>query len=355
MNTRSSQSLALIIPAHNEAQIIAATLRQARQYVTAPNIYVVDDGSRDKTAQIARKFTHNVVRHPINLGKGSAINTALDTWHLPEKYAYIMPLDADTTLTPNFFKAIHAFFKQDVHQDYVCLNGRVVARQKNWLTAYRIWEYEIAQTIHKTAQSIIGGIVISPGCATVYRSAVFKKVQFPTHSLAEDMDLTFTIHRKRLGKIGFVSQAEVITQDPSNLSDYINQIDRWYTGLWHNIRHHNVPWEGQMLDFEVALLATEALFSGLLYISFLVLLPLSLTTNIRLFLIPLIIDMCLFILPTVLYTAIRRRVNRMVIYLGHFYFLRLISSVIFLRSFVKVMFDYHRTMRWFSPHRYQLT
>ncbi|OGV96622.1 hypothetical protein A2W24_01520 [Microgenomates group bacterium RBG_16_45_19] len=354
MANRLRNPIAVIIPAHNEAAIIHTTIKQLLHYLPRHQIYVVDDGSSDGTASIAQKLVPHVISHAKNMGKGAAINTAIKRWRLLQKYPYIMPLDADTTISPNFFPAILAFFDQDIHQNFACANGRVVAYQKNWITAYRMWEYEIGQTIHKAAQSILGGIVVSPGCATVYRSSVFRQFKFPTHSLAEDMDLTFTIHRRHLGKIGFISQAEVITQDPSTLIDFIHQVDRWYTGLWQNICKHNLPWEGQMLDFEIALLATEALFSGFLYLCLIVLLPLSFSIDIRLFIIPLAIDICFFILPTLIYTSIRRRVKRMIIYLGHFYLLRTLSSLIFIKCFFKVMFDQQPAFGWFSPRRYQL-
>lgn len=352
---RSDQNqIAVIVPAHNEAKIIKGTLKNLRVHLAATHIYVVDDGSSDATAKLAKHYTKNVYRHRSNRGKGAAINSALQKWSLPKKYSLIMTLDADTRLTANFIPSMKAYFKRDLASIYICANGRVTTPLTNWLTAYRVWEYEIGQSIHKQAQAILGGIIVCPGCATVYRSALFKTVSFPTQAMAEDMDLTFMIHRQHLGKIGYVDQAEVITQDPRSLPDFIKQINRWYAGLWQNIIKHHVPWGGQMLDLEVALLASEALFSGLLFLSFFVLLPLSLTTDSHLFLLPFLIDICLFIIPTVIFTATRRHTKRIYLYLGHIYLLRLFSSLIFVISFFRVMFDQHTNMRWFSPQRYQL-
>src|SRR5690606_14959008 len=111
------------------------------------------------------------------------INSALDKWKLTEKYEYIMPLDADTEITKDFFSAVLNRFEEDKSKKIACVIGRVESRFANWLTIFRVWEYEIGQTIHKQAQSILGGIVVGPGCATVYRSKVLKRIKFPTKSL----------------------------------------------------------------------------------------------------------------------------------------------------------------------------
>ena len=62
------------IPAYNEAASIAEVVRATRRYVD--EVVVVDDGSSDATAQIARGAGASVVRHHVNRGKAAGIVTA---------------------------------------------------------------------------------------------------------------------------------------------------------------------------------------------------------------------------------------------------------------------------------------
>ena len=82
----------LVIAAYNEGAMVADVIRNA--VPTFPNIVVVDDGSRDDTAAIACAAGAPVIRHPINLGQGAAIQTGID-FALGEGAAIVVTFDAD--------------------------------------------------------------------------------------------------------------------------------------------------------------------------------------------------------------------------------------------------------------------
>lgn len=63
----------VIIPAYNEAERMGRVIAETKKY--CPHIIVVDDGSQDKTFQIAQKQKVVVLRHKVNLGKGAALKT----------------------------------------------------------------------------------------------------------------------------------------------------------------------------------------------------------------------------------------------------------------------------------------
>lgn len=65
----------LLIPAFDEADRIGPVLERARRSLPDFDIVVIDDGSRDGTAEIARAAGALVVRHPFNLGYGTALQT----------------------------------------------------------------------------------------------------------------------------------------------------------------------------------------------------------------------------------------------------------------------------------------
>ncbi len=87
-----------IIPAHNEEENIGKVIRKTKKYVD--KLVVVDDGSSDKTREIAKKEGAIVLRHIVNLGKGAALRTGCD-FAAKSGAKYIVVLDADAQHNPD--------------------------------------------------------------------------------------------------------------------------------------------------------------------------------------------------------------------------------------------------------------
>jgi polyprenyl-phospho-N-acetylgalactosaminyl synthase len=66
----------IVIPAFNEASVIADVIADLRSVFG--NVVCVDDGSRDDTSDRAHGAGAHVVRHPVNLGQGAAIQTGVE-------------------------------------------------------------------------------------------------------------------------------------------------------------------------------------------------------------------------------------------------------------------------------------
>ncbi len=62
-----------IVPAHNEAEAIVSTIDSIRRWAPDFDVLVVDDGSTDATAELAREAGAAVIRAPFNLGIGGAM------------------------------------------------------------------------------------------------------------------------------------------------------------------------------------------------------------------------------------------------------------------------------------------
>lgn len=71
--------LSVVIPAYNEESRLPTTLETLRGYLSGREheVVVVDDGSSDRTAEVAERFGCRVVRHPRNLGKGAAVKSGV--------------------------------------------------------------------------------------------------------------------------------------------------------------------------------------------------------------------------------------------------------------------------------------
>ncbi|HET8616366.1 MAG TPA: glycosyltransferase [Actinomycetales bacterium] len=72
------QQVAVVIPAKDEAQRVVATVAAAKRIPDVDLVVVVDDGSRDDTAVLAREAGAEVVRHERNRGKAAAMTSGAD-------------------------------------------------------------------------------------------------------------------------------------------------------------------------------------------------------------------------------------------------------------------------------------
>ena len=83
----------LVIPVYNEAQVIREVATHAR--ATFPNIVCVDDGSSDESVAEIRAAGVSLVRHPVNLGQGAAIQTGVEYARAQPGARYFVTFDAD--------------------------------------------------------------------------------------------------------------------------------------------------------------------------------------------------------------------------------------------------------------------
>jgi glycosyltransferase involved in cell wall biosynthesis len=81
-----------VVPAHDEADVVARTVRHLYHLDGVDRVAVVDDGSSDGTADIAHDAGAFVLRTPRRLGKGGALEGALE--RLPRPTVYLL-VDAD--------------------------------------------------------------------------------------------------------------------------------------------------------------------------------------------------------------------------------------------------------------------
>lgn len=90
------RSISIVIPAYNEESRLPATLQNVRAYLQArpwdfAEIVVVDDGSRDATAEVARRAGARVLANPGNRGKGYSVRHGM----LEAKGEWALLTDAD--------------------------------------------------------------------------------------------------------------------------------------------------------------------------------------------------------------------------------------------------------------------
>jgi glycosyltransferase involved in cell wall biosynthesis len=88
----SAYRLAALVPAYDCARTIAAVVHGVARFCDA--VLVVDDGSGDDTAEIARRAGARVLRHDVNRGKGAALRSGLLEL-LADGYTHAFTVDGD--------------------------------------------------------------------------------------------------------------------------------------------------------------------------------------------------------------------------------------------------------------------
>lgn len=83
----------IVVPAFNEAGVIGEVIAELRS--TFPNVVCVDDGSADDTGDIALRAGAHLVRHPVNLGQGAAIQTGVEYARSQSGASVFATFDAD--------------------------------------------------------------------------------------------------------------------------------------------------------------------------------------------------------------------------------------------------------------------
>ncbi|MEM5804839.1 MAG: glycosyltransferase family 2 protein [Candidatus Aenigmatarchaeota archaeon] len=88
------------MPAYNEGNNIGESVSLAISDLKGAKIIVVDDGSEDNTAKIAKMAGAIVLRHGTNKGKGEALNTGFSFVKQMKDAKYVVLLDADMQYRP---------------------------------------------------------------------------------------------------------------------------------------------------------------------------------------------------------------------------------------------------------------
>ena len=277
--------VAVLIPAHNEEPVIAATINSAIRLVPESNVHVIADGCDDATAEIARAAAVNVLELEPGRGKAGGIEAALKHFDIPRRFAALLIVDADTELDEHYLDRGLPLFDQP---GVVAVAGYAKAGWRpaelspvgRFLVAYRSRLYVVMQWL-KYGQTWrwTNVTAIVPGFASMYRTSVLDRMDLnPPGLIIEDFNMTFELHRKQLGKIAFQTNVYATTQDPDNFRDYYRQVFRWHLGFWQTFRRHGLWASG--FSAALALFILEILVASagivLLVAAFALLLPIVL-------------------------------------------------------------------------------
>ena len=131
----------IIIPAKNEATRIGQVLHSLKD-LGYQHIVVIDDGSTDNTAEVAKGFGAFVIQHPINMGPGATTQTGI-SFALAQGAEYLVTIDADTQHYPKDIQhMLDTIIEQNVE---VVIGSRFL--EKNNIPLTRVFYNKIANVV----------------------------------------------------------------------------------------------------------------------------------------------------------------------------------------------------------------
>lgn len=340
-------SYCVLIPAHNEDIVIQDTLSSLYQAGFEPNsIYLVDDSSTDNTYNICSENKINVVTTPTNLGKAKAQEYAIKFFGLCDKYRYVIMMDADTKVYPDFKNVLH--INMTTYSDVDLFVGQVTsAKADNIYSAFRAIEYTFSHEVIKKGQDRFDVVYVAPGCVSIYSTSILRHLKFDSAVLAEDMDLTIQVHKMK-GRIKYLHNAKVITQDPKTIRDYHNQMMRWYRGFWQVVLKHGRKHDSlSLVNFYILYLILDSLFMNRALLFTLGLVGLYSAPLILV----LIVDMCIFAIVGLYASYSTRRID-LLYKIPIVYFLSFFNTYAYIRSFFEVIVLRMKNFGWNKVKRY---
>lgn len=227
---RFSPPVTVIIPAHNEAHVIARTLAAidaaAERYEGRVQALILDNCSTDDTAQVAARaladfdhLTGRVIDVPVP-GKANALNRGI----AETATEFVIRIDADTQVLPDTIRrAMRHFSRNDVG----VVGGLPLAPGGGRFDRARSLETLLKHGYYQVAYGAVDGIVGVPGMFAVYRTDVLRAVGgFVGGMNGEDTDASL-----RIGEAGYR-----IVGDPS--ITYISEVPRTY----RHLREQRMRW-----------------------------------------------------------------------------------------------------------------
>ncbi len=228
-------TVCIFVPCWNEEKTIAGTLESliALNYPQEKlSILVVDDGSTDTTALIAKAFASKHPQIKYLYKKNGGKFTALNIGIAHTQSELVACLDADSFVSKDSLREmVHALQKDPS----IMAAAPVVSvhQPRTALELMQSVEYTLGNFYKKMFDNL-SAIMVLPGPLPVYRREIFSRVGPFRHAHnTEDLEMTLRMHAHGL-KIVNVHNAAVYTTVPTTLRKLIKQRARWSKGFLKN-------------------------------------------------------------------------------------------------------------------------
>lgn len=187
-------NIIIAIPAYNEEVAIGSVVARCKKY--ADLVVVVDDGSKDHTAEIARLVGANVITHEKNSGYGAAIKTCFEVARKRDAEAMVI-IDGDGQHSPDDIPAlIDEMIRSNAD---IVIGSRFVdgSGKMQKIPAYR----KVGMRVLDTATQIGGSgsnVSDSQSGYRLYSKNAIKKIDFTNNSMAAGSEILIEAADKKL-------------------------------------------------------------------------------------------------------------------------------------------------------------
>ncbi|HJZ44333.1 MAG TPA: glycosyltransferase [Hyphomicrobiaceae bacterium] len=231
----SDLTVSVVLVGHNEAQALAPCIEALAEQTIAGQpgrmqVIVVDDGSTDGMAGIARKLQREhkideLLRLTLRGGKSAGVNLGLSVC----KGDIVIIADVDTTFDRDAFALILRHFADP---RVGAVSGNLGARNASatLVTRHQAIEYAIGISVGRRIADLLGMLSIVSGAFGAFRRTAVEAVGGQDVEVGEDADLTMKLRRAGW-RIRFAPEARALTQVPETVSALIAQRLRWDRGL----------------------------------------------------------------------------------------------------------------------------
>jgi len=240
------KSVSVIVPAFNEEENISKCIESilSQNYPGKIEAIIVNDGSTDRTAEIASKYPVKLIDLKKNSGKSNALNLGFKE----SKSDILVFSDSDSSMDKDAVRLLVEYLDEHPRTGAVAGNVYIEKSKMNTLTIFQMIEYKIEQEINRHLQSLEQRILVCPGPLFAVRREVLKVVLFSDRTVVEDTDFTIEALR-RFVPISWEPRAKVYTKAPRTLKSWLNQRKRWWYGNLQVWRIHKkwAKWNPWML------------------------------------------------------------------------------------------------------------
>ena len=234
--TGFAPAVSVVIPAFNEAKVMAATLRSvlATSYAGELEVLVVDDGSTDGTSAIVSDFASRDPRIRLLKQRNAGKSTALEMGLGEARHEIAVLLDADTKFRADTIGEL----VQPLRDENVgAVSGHAkVGNPRSLIARCQALEYICGFNLDRRAYATWNCITVVPGAISALRMSALRAVGGMSHdTLAEDTDLTLSLHRAGY-RVAYTPAALAFTEAPETFGGLARQRLRWAFGtiqcLW---------------------------------------------------------------------------------------------------------------------------
>lgn len=230
---------AILVPAHNEALSIVATVEALR--LSAPNcrILVVADNCSDATAELARSAgAEAIVRHSLlHRGKGFALAFGRDYLSNSPPSAVIV-IDADCRLSPGSAEILIARAVEG-QQPVQGVNLLVAGANDSPLASISNFAMLIKNLVRARGLERLGGGTLLFGTGMAFPWTLFSKLELATSHAVEDLQLGLSLAKQGV-RVGFEDNA-LVTSPAASVADSKGQRSRWEHGFLQTAMHNGLP------------------------------------------------------------------------------------------------------------------